>query len=71
MRTYRTGDPWIEAHLLRAQDQLAEARAYVARRAVLRDAWPPRRSARVWLGSALLAAGHWLLRTASGSVATA
>ena len=71
MRTYRVGDPWTEAHLLRAEDQLAEARAYVARRALLRDARPPRRPARVWLGSVLLAAGQRLLRTAPGSVATA
>ena len=71
MRTYRIGDPWTEAYLLRAQDQLAEARTYVARRALLRDARPPRRPARVWLGSVLLSAAHRLLRTAPGSVVPA
>jgi len=71
MKTYRTGDPWAEAHLLRAEDQLVEARTYVAQRAVLRDAPPTRRPVRVWLGSVLLAVGHRLLRTAPGSVAAA
>jgi hypothetical protein len=71
MRTYRIGDPWTEACLLRAADQLAEARTFVARRAVLRDARAPRRPARIWLGAVLLAVGHRLLRTPPGSVATA
>ena len=71
MRTYRIGDPWTEAHLLRAEDQLAEARTYVARRALLREARAPRRPVRMWLGSVLVAVGNRLLGTATGSVATA
>jgi len=71
MRTYRIGDPRVEAYLLKAEETLAEARAFTARRALLRDARPPRRAARVWLGAVLLAVGHRLLRTAPGSVAPA
>ena len=71
MRTYRIGDPRVEAYLLKAEETLAEARAFTARRALLRDARPPRRPARVWLGAVLLAVGHRLLRTAPGSVAPA
>ncbi len=71
MRTYRTGDSWTDAHLLLAEERMAEACAFVARRALLRDARPPRRLTRVWLGSILLALGHRLLRTAPGSVAPA
>jgi hypothetical protein len=71
MRTYGNGDPRVEAYLLRAEEIVAEARAFSARRALLRDARPPRRQARVWLGSVLLAVGHRLLRTAPGSAARA
>jgi hypothetical protein len=45
---------------------MAAARAFTARRALLRDSRPPRRGVRVWLGSFLLAVGHRLL----GSVPT-
>ena len=71
MRTYRIGDSRTEAYLLRAEEQMAEARALAARRAALRDARPPRRPTRAWLGSILLAAGHRLIRTAPGSAAPA
>ena len=71
MRTYRIDDPRVEAYLLRAEVQLAEARAFSTRRALLRDARPPRRPARVWLGSVLLAVGHRLLRAAPRSAASA
>jgi hypothetical protein len=71
MRTYRAGDPRVEAYLLRAEGTLAEARAFTARRALVRDARPPRRPARVWLGSVLLALGQRLLRVAPGSAAPA
>src|SRR5262245_42868615 len=71
MRTYRIGDAWTEAHLLRTEEGLAEARAFSARRALLRDARPRRRHARVWLGSILLAAGHRLLRSVPGPAASA
>ena len=71
MRTYRIGDPRVEAYLLRAEEQVAEARAFSARRALIRDTRPPRRPVRVWLGSLLLAVGHRLLRPAPGSTAPA
>jgi hypothetical protein len=61
MKTYGLGDSWAEACLQRTEEMLAEARARAARRALLRDARPPRRWARVWLGSALIAAGPRLL----------
>jgi hypothetical protein len=56
-------EPYIEAHMKRVEETLEEARAYVALQALLRDSRAPRRPARVWLGSALLAAGHRLLRS--------
>jgi hypothetical protein len=64
MRRHWTGDVWVDASLLRGEELIAEARARAARRARLRDARPPRHGVRVWLGSALLAAGHRLLRPA-------
>ena len=56
-----TGDVWTDAKLLQAEELVAEARAFAARRVLLRDSRPPRRRVRVWLGSLLLAAGHRLL----------
>src|SRR5262245_22091327 len=42
-----------------------------ARRAFRSDSRPPRRPARLWLGSVLLAIGHRLLRTSPRPAATA
>ena len=70
MRMYHIGDPRAEAYLLKVEEMLAEARAFSARRALLRDARPPRRKARVWLGSVLLAVGHRLLQTVPGPAAS-
>jgi hypothetical protein len=64
MRTYRSGDLWTEAGLLRVEEMLADARAVTARRALLREARFPRRTVRVWLGTALLAVARRLLRSA-------
>jgi hypothetical protein len=61
MKHYLTGDPWTEAKLLHAEELAAEAHDYAARWALLREARPPRRRARVWLGTLLLAAGRRLL----------
>ena len=61
MKHYLTGDPWTEVKLLHAEELAAEARAYAARWALLREPRPPRRRARVWLGTLLLAAGRRLL----------
>ena len=84
MRTYRGIDPRVEPHLLRAEETLEEALAYLgaeetvketlasrAQRALIPGARPPRRRARVWLGSVLLAAGHRLLRSTPGPAAPA
>ena len=50
-----------EGRMLQAREVLAEGLR--ARRAFPGDWRPPRRPARVWLGSVLLAIGHRLLRT--------
>jgi hypothetical protein len=71
MRTYRIGDLRTEAYLLKAEEAMAEARAFSARRALLRDARPPRRKARVWLGCLLLAVGHHLLQSVPDPEASA
>jgi hypothetical protein len=66
MKRPSTGDVWTDVKLLQAEERMAAARAFTARRALLRDSRPPRRGVRVWLGSFLLAVGHRLL----GSVPT-
>jgi hypothetical protein len=52
-----------EGHLLRVGEVRAPSRTVMARQAIFRDSRPPRRGARVWLGSILLAMGHRLLRS--------
>jgi hypothetical protein len=71
MREYRYGDLRDETYLVRTEGLRAETRAFDHRRALLDDARPPGRRARVWLGSVLLAAGHRLLRAAPGPAAPA
>ena len=76
MRRVPIGDPWLKHDLVprgpglpepavRAEEVFAEARAFAARRALLRESHAPRRAARICLGSALLAVGHGLLRSVS------
>jgi hypothetical protein len=67
MKRHFTGDVWTDAKLLHAEERVAEARAFTARWALLRDSRPPRRGVRVWLRSLLLAAGHRLLDSVRGS----
>jgi hypothetical protein len=67
MKLYWTGDIWADAKLLHTEERMAEARAYAARRALLRDSRPPRRGLRVRLGGFLLGAGHRLLGAAPSS----
>jgi hypothetical protein len=71
MKRHVTGDIWTDAKLLQAEERMAQARAFTARRALLRDSRPPRRGVRVWLGSFLLAAGHRLLGLPPSSAASA
>jgi hypothetical protein len=61
MRWQFVNDPVVHAQLIRAEEVLEQARAFTARRALLRDARPPRRRARVWLGSVLITLGRRLL----------
>jgi hypothetical protein len=70
MRTHRSGDIWTEACLLRVEEMLAEARAFTADRARVREARPPRRTVRLWLGSVLLAVAHRLLQSTPGPAAS-
>jgi hypothetical protein len=54
-----------------ARQVLSPDRAFSTRQVLLPDARPPRRRARVWLGSALIAVGNRLLRTGSRPAAPA
>jgi hypothetical protein len=75
MRRRPIGDPWLEHHAIprgpglpepavRAEEILAEARAFAeARRALLQSADAPRHRARIRLGSVLLAFGRRLRRS--------
>ena len=65
MRRFWTGDVWVDAKLLQAEERAAEARAYTARRALLRAARGSRSGVRVRLGTLLIALGHQLLHVAS------
>ena len=71
VKRHVTGDIWIDAKLLQAEERVAEARAFTARRAFLRAPRPPRRTMRVWLGSVLLAVGHRLVGGAPASAGPA
>jgi hypothetical protein len=71
MKRHFTGDVWADAKLLQAEELVAEARAFTARRPLLRDSRPPRRGVRVWLGSFLLAVGHRLLGSVPSSAGPA
>jgi hypothetical protein len=65
MRRRSIADPWVESHLLRAEEILAEARAFAAaRRAMLGDSDAPRRWAWTWFGAILLTVGGRLRRSA-------
>jgi hypothetical protein len=59
-KRFSTGDVWVDAMLLQAEERMAKARARPARRAVLRSSRPPRPGVRVWVGSLLLAVGQRL-----------
>jgi hypothetical protein len=54
-----------------ARQVLSPDRAFSTRQVLLHDACPPRRRARVWLGSVLLVVGNRLLRTGSRPAAPA
>src|SRR5215813_10165021 len=61
MRRHATGDVWTDAKLLQAEELMADARVWAARRALLRGPRAPRGGVRGWLGGVLLATGHRLL----------
>ena len=62
MRQRHIDDPGIGPLLMRAEERLAEARAFTTGRAVLCDAPRPPRAARIWFGSVLIAVGNRLVR---------
>ena len=64
------------ARALTAEGRMLQAREVLAERLTARppfpcDARPPRRPARIWLGSVLLTIGHRLLRTRARPAAPA
>src|SRR5262245_39202190 len=61
MRQLRTGDPWIDAHQMRPEELLAEARVFAAQRAILRGASRPPRAERGWAALTLAPIGRWLV----------
>ena len=62
MRHLQTDDPGVGQLLMRAEERLAEARAFTTGRAFLPDAPRPPRAVRIWLGSVLIAVGNRLVR---------
>jgi|RhiMetdeSRZDD1v2_1073273.scaffolds.fasta_scaffold30081_4 hypothetical protein len=62
MRQLRIGDPWVEAHQMRPEELLAEARVYAAQRAIFRGTPRTRRAGRRRGASTLGAIGRHLLR---------
>jgi hypothetical protein len=70
MRQLRIGDPWVEAHQMRPEELLAEARVVAATRRALRCGSPrPRRAGRRWGASALVRIGRQLLAGILGNYA--
>ena len=61
MRQLRIGDPWVEAHQIRPEELLAEARVFAAQRAILRGSPRLPRAGRGWAASALVPIGRRLL----------
>jgi hypothetical protein len=64
MRQLRIGDPWVEAHQMRPEELLAEARVFAAQRAILRST-PRTRRAQSRAASTPGAIGRRLLRLVS------
>jgi len=70
MRQLRIGDPWVEAHQMRPEELLAEARVVAAARRAIRCGSPrPRRAGRRWGASALVRIGRQLLAGILGNYA--
>jgi hypothetical protein len=66
MRQLRIGDPWVEAHQMRPEELLAEARGFAAQRAIFRGTPRTRRAGwRIGAASALDTIGRQLLRLVS------
>jgi hypothetical protein len=62
MRQLRIGDPWVDAHVMRPEELLAEARVYAAQRAIFRGTPRTRGAGLRKTASALGAIGGHLLR---------
>ena len=74
MGQLRIGDPWVEAHQMRPEELLAEARVFAAQRAIFHGTPRTRRAGRRTTAPALGPIGRHLLRLvfrprASGSSA--
>jgi hypothetical protein len=65
MRQLRIGDPWVEAHQMRPEELLAEARVFAAQRAIFRGTPRTRRAGWRWAAPALGTIGRQLLRLVS------
>jgi hypothetical protein len=65
MRQLRIGDPWVEAHQMRPEELLAEARVFAAQRAIFRGTPRTHRAGRSWAASALGTIGRQFLRLVS------
>ena len=61
MHQLRIGDPWVEAHQIRPEELLAEARVFAAQQAILRGSPRLSRAGRGWAASALVPIGPRLL----------
>jgi hypothetical protein len=71
MRQRHVDDPWAQQLLNRAEELLAEARAFMAQQATGLECRRPLRAARVWLGSVLITLGRRLLQPVSKPTAPA
>jgi hypothetical protein len=72
MRQVRIGDPWVEAHQMRPEELLAEARVVAAARRAIRCESPRARGAgRGWGAWVLVRIGRQLLAGILGGYAVA
>ena len=65
MGQLRIGDPWIDAHQMRPEELLVEARVFAAQRAIFRGTPRTRRAGWRWPAQALGPIGRQFLRLVS------